>query len=297
MTYPNSNNFCGGNFQDWLEVNLIDTCNGSCSWCVEKEGYHPKHHAEWYEIAEEALKTKRTNIILLGGEPLLYKDISKIIRILSAADRKVWITTNGALLSRDFILDNLQGITGINISVHSYDMYQNKKITGVMINDLTDIIKTLHDISVSVRLNCNCISGHIDSAEEIDKYIDFVKIVGADKIRFAELKFDEENFIDLAKTLNYQYGLNDDPFISGCNCNTVIKDIPVNFRQMCGLQTSKRPKPVDPVQLGKQVLYYDGIVYPGWQMQKNYLTDSELLDLFQKVADKKINVEEALEQL
>ena len=36
---PNKLNFCGGNFQDWLEVMLTPACNGKCSWCIEKNGY------------------------------------------------------------------------------------------------------------------------------------------------------------------------------------------------------------------------------------------------------------------
>ena len=27
---PNKNNFCGGNYEDWLEVKLTGNCNGKC---------------------------------------------------------------------------------------------------------------------------------------------------------------------------------------------------------------------------------------------------------------------------
>ena len=48
-SYPHEKNFCGGNFQDWLEVNLTPTCNGNCKWCVEKIGWQPKKHAPWIQ--------------------------------------------------------------------------------------------------------------------------------------------------------------------------------------------------------------------------------------------------------
>ncbi|RPJ75060.1 MAG: radical SAM protein, partial [Alphaproteobacteria bacterium] len=270
MTYPNSHNFCGGNFQDWLEVNLTDKCNGKCPWCIEKYGYHPKHHASWKVIAKQAIKSGKTNIILLGGEPLLYKDLSKVVAELRNAFRKVWITTNGGLLTQKYVKANLYGVTGVNISIHTYDLLLNKSIVGVDIKylQLKDAIFYLHILGANVRLNCNCIKGHIDSVLQIENYIKFAKGINADKIRFAELKQDNENFVDLAKVLNYKYGLNDNPFTKGCNSDAVIDGMPVNFRQMCGLQTSRRDSPEDPVQHAKSVLYYDGKFYDGWQTKE-----------------------------
>lgn len=295
---PNKKNFCGGNFQDWLEVNLIERCNGRCPWCIEKSGYHPTKHATWRVIAEQALKSGKTNIILLGGEPTLYKDISKIIGVLNSAGRKVWVTTNGGLLSPDYIRNTLVGITGINISIHDSDLEKNREITGIHIRDLKDIVTALHEIGANIRFNCNCIFGHVDNKEAIERYIEFAKSVGADKIRFAELKQDEEGFVDLAKVLNYNYGLNDDPFTSGCHSDAVINGMPVNFRQMCGLQTSRRPKPKRPEQCNKQVLYYDGKFYDGWQTVKPEketvkMTNKELRKILKDVVDGKITQEKA----
>lgn len=45
-------------------------------------------------------------------------------------------------------------------------------------------------------------------------YIKFAKSMGANSVRFAELKMDNNNFVDLAKIMDYQYGLNDDPFFT-----------------------------------------------------------------------------------
>jgi organic radical activating enzyme len=263
---PNPCNFCGGNFQGWLEVNLIKACNAKCAWCVEKAGWHPEEKASWQAIADAALATGRKNIILLGGEPTLYKDLQWLInRIKHQCD--VWITTNGSLLSKRFINKNMRGIDGVNISIHHYDMWKNQEITGIWldIECLRAAIKRLHELGATVRINCNCISKYIDSRKKIKRFIAFAKSIGADGVRFAELKLDNGNFVDLAKVFRYDYGLNDDPFKQGCWKATKINDMPVNFRQMCGLQTDMRKKPANPVQCVKQVLYYDGKIYDGWQ--------------------------------
>lgn len=295
---PNKKNFCGGNFQDWLEVNLLEKCNGKCSWCVEKHGFHPKEHVDWIEIVEGILKAKKKNVILLGGEPTLHKKLYRIVGYLASEGINVYLTTNGSHLSDKFIF-NFIGMKGINISIHDYDLDKNEHITGIKIENLKRSIWMLHGFNIKVRLNCNCIKGHIDSKKQIKKYIEWAKMVGADSVRFAELKFDEENFVDLAKILNHKYGLNDDPFKHGCNNDVVIDRMNVNFRQMCGLQTSARPLPINPEQCKKKVLYYDGKIYDGWQLTKKEknMKPSEITELLLAVKQGKVTVEAATRKI
>lgn len=292
---PNKRNFCGGAFPDWLEVNLTDKCNGNCSWCIEKNGYHPDYHAPWQDIANAALNHGALNIILLGGEPTMYGHIEPLIECLSNEGRHVWITTNGCLLSKKYVQENLRRIYGVNISIHDYNLAVNAAITGIIIKrgKLSSAIKALHEIAgANVRLNCNCIQESIDCASEIINYVKFARSVGANKVRFAELKIYDEGFVDLAKILNYKYGLNDNPFLEGCNSDCVIDGMPVNFRQMCGLQTTRRIKPEDPEQIVKKVLYYDGKIYDGWQTKGDSMNLRRVLELVEK---NEISVDVALE--
>ncbi len=291
---PHATNFCGGNFQNWLEVNLTSVCNGKCKWCIEKDGYHPTYIAEWDVIANQAIKSGKENIILLGGEPTLHPDFSKIVKRLVSAHKKVWVTTNGSKLDSPYVRENLVGVAGVNISIHDSNMVENRKVTGINLfhSKIKPAIQALHELGASVRLNCNCIKGHVDSLDAIYEYIEYAKFVGADKIRFAELKGDDDDFVSLAELFSHQYGLNDDPFTFGCNKDAIINGMPVNFRQMCGLQTPKRPTPVDPEQARKTVLYYDGKFYDGWQTE-NKMTDKELISLLREVANRKLTVAEA----
>ena len=286
---PNPKNSCAGNFSDWLEVHLIDKCNAHCAWCVEKDGYHPKRSVSWRRIANQIIGHDATNVILLGGEPTLYKDLRPLIIALNNANKKIWITTNGSLLTPEFIENNLSGIEGINISIHHYDLTLNKIITGILLENLLSSIEELHKNNVSVRFNCNCISGAIDNVTKILNYIEFAKQSGADRVRFAELKNDTHKFVDLSKLFEY---LNDDPFTEGCSHDVKINGFDVNFRQMCGLQTPLRPKPVNPQQTIKQVLYYDGLFYDGWQKETK-MEDKELIKILEDVASGKKSVAEA----
>lgn len=298
VAIPNPRNFCGGNFQDWLEVMLIDKCNGRCSWCIDKNGHHPKRHLHWVKLAWLIIKSDRSNIILLGGEPTLYKKLRElIVGVVAISNKKIYLTTNGSMLSPLYVDKTLYRLTGINISIHHYNLEKNHEITGISLKkeNLINTIKELHKKGITVRLNCNLINGYIDSKQEILSYINFAKEIGADNIRFAELKNDKDSFVDLMNIFPLQYGINADPFFLGCNSNAKINGMPINFRQMCGLQTDQRPEPINPEQKDKIVLYYDGIFYNGWQPKREelWMATKKLKKILNDVSKNKKSSEEA----
>ena len=158
---PHPNNACSGKYDDWLEVNLLPQCNAKCDWCIEKKGWHPDEVADWGTIADAAIASGKQNIILLGGEPTIYPHLKEVVAKLVKAGKSVWITTNGSKLSVDFVEENLQGIAGVNISIHNHCLSENFKITKVNLNfdKLYLAIRGLHSMGAKVRLNCNCIKG------------------------------------------------------------------------------------------------------------------------------------------
>jgi organic radical activating enzyme len=276
-TLPHVKNFCGGNFQDWLEVMLTSQCNGICSFCIEKKGFKPKETVHWNDLANIIIASKKKNILLLGGEPTLYTNLSQLITRLNVANLNVSLTTNGSSLMQDHI-DDLFGLKTLNISIHDYCLSRNREITGIDLGlpELRLAIKKLREHGVAVRINCNIIKEYIDTKYTVLNFIKFAKSLNVDGVRFAELKNDDR-FVDLSDIFPDQFGLNKDPFLNGCWQNAVIDDMPVNFRQLCGMQSDKRPSIANPVQILKKVLYYDGKLYDGWQEAKNMNKNEEKL--------------------
>ncbi len=278
---PFYKNACAGYYDDWLEVNLLKDCNASCPWCVEKIGWHPSTVAPGEALVAQMIGHKAKNIMLLGGEPTLHPCIQAIISQLANHGKNVHMTTNGALLSYDFVSQKLQGLSKINISIHHYDLDKNKAIIGKAIDyDRLKLgIATLQSWGTEVRLNCNCIHGYIDNNKDIIEYLQFAKRLGVRKVRFAELKLSNDQFVDLIKLRAPE--LPRDPYAEGCSNNIVMCGVHVNFRTMCGFQTPRRSKPKDPEQTINDVLYYDGNFYNGWQVKgeqhmEEYLKKSAL---------------------
>lgn len=257
---PNHKNFCGGNYQDWLEVYLTDKCNGKCIWCVDKDGFRPTDRASTKELLHAIGKSGKKNIILLGGEPTLYPELHTLVKGIKLLNKKVYVTTNGSCLH--LWTTTLTKLDGLNISIHHYDLNKNKDITGIK---LSKHYIRQHIRATQTRLNCNLIKGYIDNKEEIYKFIEFAKEIGATKVRFSELKNDVNNFVNLTTLFDGEYGLNNDPMINGCHQEVKIDRFHVSFRQMCGLQNPLRPKH-DCKLATKRVLYYNGIMYDGWQV-------------------------------
>lgn len=299
QSFPYLQNSCAGNFKDWLEVYLTSECNGRCAWCIEKGGYKPEESVHWLDLVNAISRTGRKYISLLGGEPTLYPDLELLINTLNFRGLKVYLTTNGSLLTAKFVKRYLYGLTGINISIHHFDLERNEQITGVNVNykTLKQAVRMLQSmgVGITVRFNCNVIKGEIDTLEKLGNYITWAHDMGVNSVRFAELKDDGKNFVSLYKLCGGSYNLNEDPYVFGCHQETTILGMPVSFRQMCGLQTPCRCKPFNPQQIINPVMYYDGKLYNGWQKaidwkeedmskkpQVNY--DVELVDILTAVS-------------
>lgn len=282
---PHHNNACSGKYHDWLEVMLLPECNGSCSWCIEKGGWHPSTRADWRTIVRSVVESGKQHVMLLGGEPTLYPDIRSIVGGLADVGKSVYLTTNGSMLSGQFVVDNLPGLRGINVSIHSPHLGHNRRITGIdlRMEQLREAVAVLHCGGTSVRLNCNCIRGCVDSWWKCVRYIEKLALpLGADSVRFAELKVETGDFVNLTDIFRYKVGVTDDPYSRGCSIDSDICGFPINLRLMCGLQTPHRPKPQCPEQTLHGVLYYDGNIYDSWQrrpeMKKDQAWLKRLLD-------------------
>jgi pyruvate-formate lyase-activating enzyme len=295
---PNKNNYCAGAYPDWLDVCLIDKCNGKCKWCMGKIwNYKPPRSTTWKILSEKIISLKKNNVVLVGGEPTLYKNLGKLIDSLYENGIKVYVTTNGSKLTAKYVNDNLTNLYTINISIHHWDLMKNKEINGLNIKKevLQGAIKELRNKGIIVRFTCNLIKGYIDNIYDVASYIEFSRDMGATDIRLSELQYDEDSFVDVAKLMNYQYGLNDEPFTKGCCFDTIINGMPVRFKQVCGCLSMKRPEIIDPVKVVHTILYYDGNFSDNWKRLP--YTDDYLKDLISGVMSHKITIDEGMNEL
>jgi len=83
-------------------------------------------------VAKVAAKMGITKVRLTGGEPLLRKDIEKLVAKLAAIGDidEVCMTTNGSLLADMAMKLKRSGLTRVNISIDSLDAKRYRLVTG-----------------------------------------------------------------------------------------------------------------------------------------------------------------------
>jgi cyclic pyranopterin phosphate synthase len=115
-----------------LRVSVTDRCNFRCVYCMPKEVFGRDYpflpHAElltFEEIARLARVFKAhgiEKIRLTGGEPLLRKNIERLIEMLSAiGGLDITLTTNGALLGRKARDLKAAGLNRVTVSLDALD--------------------------------------------------------------------------------------------------------------------------------------------------------------------------------
>jgi organic radical activating enzyme len=89
-----------------LEVRAVEHCNLRCAGCAQVSPLMQKSFAKAEQIGNDLLQLSKhfqaDQITVLGGEPTLHPELSKILRTIRASgvSRRLHLTTNGLGLSR-----------------------------------------------------------------------------------------------------------------------------------------------------------------------------------------------------
>ena len=188
---------------DYLRLSLTDKCNLNCIYCnpLEKSQFADREnvlsHEEMVKIvrlfAEKGIKKLR----LTGGEPLLKKDLLKLIKMFKKIKglRDISINTNGVLLKDLAKSLKKNGLDRINISL---DTLQRKKFINITGKDhFKDVWQGIENSLKyglhPVKLNVVLMKGIND-----DEIIDFVQLLKNYNlvVRFIELFPTNRRMID-----------------------------------------------------------------------------------------------------
>lgn len=120
-----------------LRISVTDRCNFRCTYCMPLEAYNwidrreVLRYEEILRLAKLFIDLGVDKIRLTGGEPLLRKDLERLIEKLSALDglRELCLTTNAALLAEKAPALKAAGLGRINVSLDTLDPEKFRKIT------------------------------------------------------------------------------------------------------------------------------------------------------------------------
>jgi cyclic pyranopterin phosphate synthase len=114
-----------------LRISVTDRCNFRCVYCMPREVFDAGHEflphsaiLSFEEIARLArvfvgLGVKK--IRLTGGEPLVRKQLHRLVAMLSELPVELTLTTNGSLLARNAVALKAAGLHRVTVSLDSLD--------------------------------------------------------------------------------------------------------------------------------------------------------------------------------
>lgn len=113
----------------YLRVSVTDRCNYACAYCMPVGGWGkvPKDHLlsldELFDVVSLMADLGVERVRITGGEPLLRRGVPALVGRINALSgvREVVMTTNGHLLDRYASDLAAAGVTGMNVSLDTFD--------------------------------------------------------------------------------------------------------------------------------------------------------------------------------
>ncbi len=148
---------------DYLRISLTDKCNLRCRYCMPPEGINHIPHDEilTFEEIERLVRVMAElglkKIRLTGGEPLIRRDVVKLIQLLNKINviEEICLTTNGILFSEMASDLRSAGLSRVNFSLDTLDDDNFFEITGSRgVEKVIQSIQTALELGFPVKINC-----------------------------------------------------------------------------------------------------------------------------------------------
>jgi GTP 3',8-cyclase len=127
-----------GRFLRNLRVSVTDRCNLRCGYCMPEEEYVwlPRadilHFGEVAALTDVFLDLGVDKVRLTGGEPLLRRDLPRLVAMLAARTRirDLAMTTNGVLLAAHAPALRAAGLHRVTVSLDTLDATRFARLTN-----------------------------------------------------------------------------------------------------------------------------------------------------------------------
>ncbi|WJH37154.1 GTP 3',8-cyclase MoaA [Paenibacillus aurantius] len=144
-----------GRIHDYLRISVTDKCNLRCVYCMPEEGmeFEPDEHLLRFEEIREVVRVLAgygvRKLRLTGGEPLVRKDLPRLVGMLSSIPgiEDIALTTNGIFFAGKAEALKEAGLTRVNLSLDSLRADRFSAITRG-----GDIRKVLDSLDAAERL-------------------------------------------------------------------------------------------------------------------------------------------------
>ena len=177
---------------DYLRLAVTDRCNLRCVYCMPPEGVpHLEHediltYEEIVRFLRVAVRAGISKVRLTGGEPLVRRDLDRLVREIAALRPApdISLTTNGTLLAPQAEGLAAAGLRRVNVSIDSLHPDTYRRITrgGELSHALTGLEAALEAGLDPVKVNV-VVLRHVN--EELEGFVDLIRRLPV-HVRFIE---------------------------------------------------------------------------------------------------------------
>lgn len=149
---------------NYLRISVTDRCNLRCRYCMPEEGIRLISHEDILTYDEITTFTRVavaggvTKVRITGGEPLVRKGVTELVRLLSGIDgiTDLSMTTNGILLADHAMALAEAGLARVNVSLDTIDPEKYRYVTrGGDLNAVITGIEAAQKAGLRpVKINC-----------------------------------------------------------------------------------------------------------------------------------------------
>ena len=150
-----------------LRISVTDRCNMRCRYCMPREHFDKNHvylpksdilsFEEIVRVVESLLPAGLRKVRLTGGEPLIRKDLYKLIEQLRelSPDLDIALTTNAQLLSKSILDLKKAGLSRVTVSLDAMDVdvYQAMGDTTSTPDEIIQSIDKTLALGIPVKVN------------------------------------------------------------------------------------------------------------------------------------------------
>lgn len=170
-----------------LQLEVTNACNHKCVFCPNADSTRKKGMMD-YDFAKRVMKecsdflgSNKKICFHMNGEPLLYKNLSKLVKYSKELGYKYsFITTNGAMASKSVLIELFDsGLDSIKFSINAGSRETYMKIHGV--DDFDKVMEALKftykyriEKRLSYKIFVSCV-GIKDNFKELEQFNQMVK--------------------------------------------------------------------------------------------------------------------------
>lgn len=200
-----------GRKHTYLRISVTDKCNLRCFYCMPTEGIVWKRKEELldfdeiYRVAKIFVKMGIEKIRLTGGEPLMRRDLPKLVEMLGSIPglQTLAMTTNATMLAENAGALKQAGISQLNISIDSLKRERFQQLTG-----RDDLARVLKGIEAARAVGFQKLKLNVVAIADVneDEVLDFVDYVKDDDInvRFIEFMPFRDNNWKIERVVTYR---------------------------------------------------------------------------------------------